>query len=415
MTNLTHLFASRFMRTRKRNGLLSFLSIISVVGIMLGVATLITVISVMDGFTENLKTKFMGATANIIVNRMDRQPIPDSDKLIADIEAMPHITGAAPAIIRQGMISSERTVVGLEVYGVDPVAQDRVMKLSEQIVRGEYSDLNNGAGHGLPGILLGRELMYILGVVEGKEVTLISPNGARGAFGIVPKMRKFRVAGFIDTGIGKVNETIAYVTMEDAAELFRAEGVEFSNVMVDNPDNSIALAGDVDRLLNINPEFADYWVRDWLSMNMELLDALRLEQYALFIILTMIVVVASFNIVSMISVTVKDKRRDIAILRTMGASESFIGKVFVRQGLIIGTAGTVLGNLLALVIAFVLTHYKIIEINEDIYMSSTIPIKLSLSIFVITTICSLAITYLASIIPSRLSARIDPIEALRND
>ncbi|MDR2104217.1 MAG: FtsX-like permease family protein, partial [Deferribacteraceae bacterium] len=247
-------------------------------------------------------------------------------------------------------------------------------------------------------------------------VTLISPTTARGAFGIIPKMTKFRVAGFFDTGMYEHNRSLVYISLRDAQTFYKlGSEVNGIGVIVKDADAAPALAERMQADLNAIPDGRRYWVRDWLTMNGSLFAALKLEEYALFIVLTLITIVASFNIVSMITVTVKDKRRDIAILRAMGADAKLIEKIFVRQGIFIGVLGTVLGGVLALLIAVVLQNFKIITVPKEIYYSDTIPILLSPEVFIVVTVCALVITYFASKIPARMCAKIDPLEAIRND
>jgi lipoprotein-releasing system permease protein len=381
---------------------------------MLGVATLITVVSVMDGFTDSLKSKFLGANPHIVITRMDAQPLAEWRALIDNISKTKYVHSVAPLAIGQAMISKENTVSGVLVRGIDPEIEARSGLLESTIIRGSLAELNSDD---MPTILIGKELMYSQGLIPGREITIISPTMTRGAFGIIPKMQKMKVVGYFDTGIYEHNRTLAYMNLTDAQNFFiMGDNVSAVTVTLSHPDKSSEVASQLQLSLN-NGELtgATYWVRDWLSMNESLFAALKLEQYAMFVILTLIIVVASFNIVSMITVTVKDKRKDIAIIRAMGGSEKLIRKAFVRQGLIIGTAGTILGNILALIIALILMNFKIITLPKEIYNSDTIPITLSPEIFIIVTVCAVAITYIASIVPARMSAKTDPIEAIRND
>lgn len=434
MAKLEGIFASRFLRTRKRNRLLSFLSVTSVVGVMLGVATLITVISVMDGFIDNLKQKFLGVNPHIMVTRVSAAPISSWQNIVKDIEQVPHVSGAAPFILSNAIISNGSRAMGVIVRGIDPVAEAKVSSLESTITMGGVSQHSAGSlqendsfevtpvtgkltdlqASALPGILPGKEFMFSLGISVGSEVTVISPTNSRGAFGMVPRMKKFRVVGFVDTGMYEYNRTMVYIALDDAQSFFQmGDGISGIGVMTDNANNAAKISKDIEQTLNTNGKA--YWARDWLSMNESLFSALTLERYALFVVLTMITIVASFNIVSMITVTVKDKKKEIAILRAMGAEEKFIERIFVRQGLFIGALGTLLGNALALGIALLLKNFHIINIPKEIYYSDTVPVKLSLEVYVVVTVCALLITYIAAKIPSRMSAKIDPIEAIRND
>jgi lipoprotein-releasing system permease protein len=414
MPKLENLFASRFLKARKSNKLLSFLSISSVVGIMLGVTTLITVVSVMDGFTGNLKKKFLGTNPHIILSLADGSGIWDWAGLIKTSEAYPHVDTATPFILSQAMLANDRKVSGVIVKGLDVEAEKRWGGIPETVTDGSFDALEENSD--LPAILLGKEIVFTMGVSVGSEVTLISPSNTRGAFGIVPKMTKFKVAGFFDTGMYEHNRSLVYISLKDAQAFYKlGSEVNGIGIIVDDADSAPEIAERMQADLNSIPDGRRYWVRDWLTMNGNLFAALKLEEYALFIILTLITIVASFNIVSMITVTVKDKRRDIAILRAMGAEAKLIEKIFVRQGMFIGLLGTLLGNLLALLIAVALQNFKIITVPKEIYYSDTIPILLSPEVFAIVTLCALSISYFASKIPARICAKIDPLEAIRND
>ena len=415
MQKLENLFALRFLKTRKRNRLLSFLSVTSVVGVMIGVAALIIVISVMDGFTFNLKEKFLGADPHIVVSNMTGNPIDEWEKLAADIAAMPQVAGVYPYVIEQAMMTNERKVNGVIVRGVVPEDEGGSTGFNFDIIRGSWKDLAVSEKDGLPGVLLGKDITVLMGVIVGDKITLMSSTGARGAFGIVPKMRRFRVAGFFDAGFEAYNKSLIYMELKHAQDFFGlGDNVYGIGVMLKNPDRAESVAKNIQLNLNSNNNGL-LWASDWLSRNSRLFDALKLEEYALFIILTLIVIVASFNIVSMITVTVKDKRKEVAILRAMGATEKLIRRVFIRQGLIIGAFGTLLGNILALVLGLALKNFKIIKVPKDIYFSDTIPVLLSPHVFIVVTVCALLITYVAAVFPAHISAKTDPIEAIRND
>ncbi len=415
MPKLENLFASRFLKARKRNKLLSFLSITSVVGVMLGVATLITVISVMDGFTSNLKEKFLGADPHIVVNTMTGKPLDDWEGVAAKIAAMPQVMGVSPYVSEQVMITNDRKVNGVIVRGVIPEDEEKNTGFQLNIVRGSWDGLAPSGKDALPGALLGKDIVASMGLIVGDKITLMSSTGQRGAFGIVPKMRRFVVAGFFDAGFEAYNKSLIYIDLKQAQDFFAlGDSVYGIGVMLKNPDRAEPVAKKMQ--LELNKEYNGFlWASDWLSRNSRLFDALKLEEFALFVILTLIIIVASFNIVSMITVTVKDKRKDVAILRAMGAPEKLIRKIFVRQGLIIGVAGTILGDILALVLGLVLKNFKIIKVPKDIYFSDSIPVLLSPEVFFVVTVCALVITYVAAIFPARISAKMDPIEAIRND
>jgi len=401
--------AKRYLKSRKSNRILSFISGVSVLGIVLGVATLIVVISVMSGFSDNLKNRILGANAHIVVNRMDVSPIEDWRTVKQQIASVEGVTGVSPFIISQVLLTSQNNVAGSVIRGVNAEDEMKVTTISKFMKDGSFADLNIKSE--VPMIALGKELAANLGVVVGDNITMVSPLGKKGPFGITPKMKHFQVCGVFDTGMYEYNNTLAYINMSAAQDFFgMSDVVSGFSVGTVNFDYAPDIADKIQAKLDF-----PYWSRDWISMNQNLFSALKLEKYAMFIILTLIIIVASFNVISMITVTVKDKKRDIAILRAMGASEGSISGIFKRQGMIIGVTGTIIGNLLGLAICVILMKFKIISLPADVYFMDRIPVKIEVMTFVVVSFCSLLITYLAGLFPARQSAKLDPVEALRRD
>ncbi|MGE4317401.1 MAG: lipoprotein-releasing ABC transporter permease subunit [Deferribacterales bacterium] len=401
--------AKRYLKSRKSNRILSFISGVSVLGIVLGVATLIVVISVMNGFSDNLKKRILGANAHIVVNRMDVSPIHEWREVQKEIAGVQDVTGVSPFIISQVLLTSRDNVSGVVLRGVIPQDEMKVTAVEKFITEGSFDELGDGSE--TPKIALGKELAANLGVMEGDKVTMVSPLGKKGPFGITPKMKYFEVCAVFDTGMYEYNNTLAYVDIKTAQDFFGlGDIVSGFSVGTTNFDRAEYIASKIQDVLKY-----PYWSRDWISMNKSLFSALKLEKYAMFIILTLIIIVASFNVISMITVTVKDKKRDIAILRAMGASEGSISGIFKKQGMIIGVTGTIIGNALGLGICVVLTKFKLISLPADIYFMDRLPVKMDVWTFVLVSVCSLLITYLAGLFPARQSAKMDPVEALRRD
>jgi len=402
--------AYRYLKSRKQNRILSFISAISIIGITLGVATLIVVTSVMAGFESNLKEKILGANSHVVVNRLDGKPITQYGAVEMAIKSKKGVEGVSPFIINQVLLTSRKNVSGVVIRGVLPEKEMQVTDIKKYMKLGKFTDLNvkEGKTHK---IMLGEDLANSLGVTVGDKIVIVSPFGKRGPMGFTPKMRNFVVGGIFDTGMYEYNTSLAYISLEAAQEFFGTGKIATGfSLKVSDFDR----VKEITAALNEELTFP-YYARDWISMNKSLFSALQLEKITMFIILTLIVIVASFNVVSMISVSVKDKKRDIAILRAMGTSEWKISGIFMRQGMALGLLGTVIGNILGFVICWVLENYKIIELNEDVYYLDRIPVIIQPEVYVLVTVCALAITFVAGLFPAWQSAKLDPIEALRRD
>ncbi len=409
---IDNLIALRYFKSRKRNSILSFLSITSIIGLMLGTATLILVVSVMTGFTNNLKEKMMGTNADIIVTDFSLVAIRDYEKLESELLSINGVKAVSPFVNAQAVSMSRDGVSGIIIRGIDVDKEKNVSKIASFITFGSYEDIKNRKEDEPYGILLGKELAFNMSAAVGDEITLISPQASRGPFGLNPKMRKFIVKGIFDTGVYEYNTTLAYINLEAAQEFmgFKNNSITGMQVAANNNVNTIDLAYTINQKIENK-----YIARDWLSMNKSLFSALELEKYAMFIVLTLIIIVASFSIVSMIAITVKDKQKDIAILRAYGASASFIRSIFIRQGMIVGLAGTLLGNMLALLLSTLVTKYKIISLPEDVYFMDRLPINIDYTVYLVVSICAIAITFFASIYPSNQSTKLNIAESIRQD
>lgn len=407
--NFERFIAKRYLKSRKSNRILSFISGVSVLGIVLGVATLIVVISVLNGFSDNLKKRILGANAHIVINRVDVSPIHDWQNTEKKIETVKGVAGVSPFVISQVLLTSRHNVAGVVLRGVIPQNEMKVTSIAKFMKKGSFIELS--AKRVQPQIALGKELAANLGVTDGDIITMVSPLGKKGPFGITPKMKHFEVCGVFDTGMYEYNNTLAYIDIHEAQKFFGlGDIVSGYSVKTDNFDKAAYIAEKIQKKLQF-----PFWSRDWISMNQSLFSALKLEKYAMFVILTLIIIVASFNVISMITVTVKDKKRDIAILRAMGAPEKSISGIFKKQGMIIGVTGTFIGNLLGFGICEILSKFKLISLPADIYFMDRLPVKMDVWTFITVSVCSLLITYFAGLYPARQSAKMDPVEALRRE
>lgn len=409
---IDNLIALRYFKSRKRNSIVSFLSITSIIGLMLGTATLILVVSVMSGFTNNLKEKMMGTNSDIVITDFSTVPVRDYEKLMQEVKKIKGVKAAAPFVNTQAVSMSGSGVSGIIIKGIDADLEKTVSKISSFITFGSLDDIKNRQEGEPYGILLGKDLAFSLMAGVGDTITLISPQLNRGPFGLNPKMRSFIVKGIFDTGVYEYNASMAYVSMEAAQEFIglKENSVTGISVSAEQGINSIDLTYTINQQIENK-----YWARDWLSMNQSLFSALELEKYAMFIVLTLIIIVASFSIVSMIAITVKDKQKDIAILRAYGASSSCIRSIFIRQGLIVGIIGTALGNITALLLSILVTKYKLIRLPEDIYFMDSLPLNIDYNVYLFVSVCAVLITFSASLFPSNQSAKMNIVDGIRND
>ena len=409
---IDNLIALRYFKSRKRNSIVSFLSITSIIGLMLGTATLILVVSVMSGFTNNLKEKMMGTNSDIVITDFSTVPVRDYEKLMQEVKKIKGVKAAAPFVNTQAVSMSGSGVSGIIIKGIDADLEKTVSKISSFITFGSLDDIKNRQEGEPYGILLGKDLAFSLMAGVGDTITLISPQLNRGPFGLNPKMRSFIVKGIFDTGVYEYNASMAYVSIEAAQEFIglKENSVTGISVSAEQGINSIDLTYTINQQIENK-----YWARDWLSMNQSLFSALELEKYAMFIVLTLIIIVASFSIVSMIAITVKDKQKDIAILRAYGASSSCIRSIFIRQGLIVGIIGTALGNITALLLSILITKYKLIRLPEDIYFMDSLPLNIDYHVYLFVSVCAVLITFLASLFPSNQSAKMNIVDGIRND
>jgi lipoprotein-releasing system permease protein len=405
-----YFIAKRYLLARQKQAFISVISLISVLGVGLGVASLIVVVGVMQGFSTELRDKILGINAHMVA-AVAGGAIHDYRADMAKAEAVPGVLGATPFVYTEVMLSSPRGVKGVVLRGVDPASAGKVLALPGEMTAGSLDDLNTP---GLfPGIIVGRELADRLGLSLGDTLNLMSPAGKESAAGFSPKVKTFAVRGFFKTGMYEYDSTLAYVTIPAAQELlgFKRDIVTGIELKVADVDAVDALAGKVRQALGGPPVY----VRTWIDMNGNLFKALHLEKTAMFVILVMIVLVGSFSIITTLVMLVMEKTRDIAILMSMGATAKNIRNIFMLQGAIIGVVGTALGYALGLGVALALEKYQFIKIPGDVYPMDHLPVRLDWPDLVVIGATALALCFLATLYPARQAARLEPTEALRHD
>lgn len=397
----------RYLKARRRHRSFSLNTIVSITGVTLGVGALIATLGIMTGFTNDIRSKILGTNAHIIVLDLTGQPMTDYPSILEKVKATPHVVAATPFLFTQVLLSHERQSQGVVLRGIDPATAGRVTDLDKNLLGGSLVDLSTPGKEGEPGIILGKELAGRLGAFLGSPVTAISPTGTIGPMGIVPKLKKFTVVGIFDSGMFEYDSTLAYIPLTEAQKLLDyGDAVNGIEVKVDDIFQSTAIAGVITSTLDF-----PYGARDWKEMNKSLFSALQLEKMMMFIILVLIILVASFNIVSTLTMIVVEKGREIAILKAMGATPAKIMRIFMIEGLVIGVAGVVLGIPLGYGASWLIQEFY--TLPGDVYYISRIPVQLLWTDVASVSIAALAISLVATLYPSWRASRLEPVEALR--
>lgn len=399
-------------RGTRRNGFISFISGVSMLGIALGVAALIIVLSVMNGFQKEVRDRMLGVLSHIEVLAPGGEAIPDVDRTLREVRAHPEVRGAAPFIAAQGLLARGEDMKGALIRGIDPALEPEVTDLAADQAQAALARLAPGQY----GVVLGAALARSLGVTTGDAVTLIAPSGQLTPAGVVPRLRQMTVVGLFDSGHYEYDSALAFVHLDDAARIFRLEGPSGVRLKIRDLHQAREVALQLAATLS-----GDLLIRDWTRQNRTWFAAVQLEKRMMFIILTLIVAVAAFNLVSTLVMTVTDKRADIAILRTLGASPGSIMAVFVVQGAMVGVIGTGVGLLLGLGVAFHIdTLVPALEsllgasfLPQDIYLISRMPSDPQRADIVPIGLISLALAFVATLYPSWRASRVNPAEALR--
>jgi lipoprotein-releasing system permease protein len=406
-----YFIGGRYLRAKQKQAFISLITYLSIAGVAVGVMALIVVIAVMTGFEVDLKTRILGGQANVILMRYSG-PFEEYRDVMKRIEAVPGVVASTPFIYSQVMLRTASATTGAVLRGVDPATIGLVLKTLEKVKLPETGPPggSDDSGSGMPGIVLGKELAKNLGVVVGDVVHLISPRGMLAPTGHVPAMKPFRVTGYFESGMYEFDQTFAYIHLHDAQRLLRmGDAVTGLEIRVDDIYRAREVADAVVARLG-----SSYYARDWMQMNRNLFKALKLERRVMFIILTLIVLVAAFNIASSLIMLVMGKTKDIAILKAMGATDRSIRKIFVFNGMVIGVVGTSLGLVFGVILCSLLKHYNIHELTGDIYYFTTqLPVQMEALDVVSIVIAALVICLLATLYPARQAAKLNPVEAIR--
>lgn len=402
----------RYTRAKRRNGFISFISLSSMLGIALGVTALITVMSIMNGFQDELRSRILGMTSHMTIMQYDRK-LSDWEVLYKEVKHFSHVVGAAPNMMDQGMLTHGGQVQGVMVRGILPALEPQVSDISDKLTVGSLNDLQSHPY----GMIIGSEIAAKLDVNVGDKVTLIAPQGSVSPMGLLPRLKRFTVVGVFHAGMYEYDNGLVLVHMRDAQKVFKLK----------NRVSGLQLKLDDLFLVNeVRKEIADkigdaYYVRDWTQEHANFFRAVNMEKKMMFIVLALIIMVAAFNIVSTMVMVVTDKQRDIAVLRTLGASPLSIQWIFMTQGLVIGLIGGFLGLIggvslslnIQSIVPFIENAFGFKFFPADIYYISEVPSKLDWNDVWSVTILAFVLTLAATLYPAWRASRVQPAEALR--
>lgn len=412
----------RYLRAKRRNRTISLNTVVSIAGITLGVAALIGTVGIMTGFKEDIQAKILGTTAHIIVQDRIKDGMSDYDPVTKQVVTVPGVVAATPFVLKQVLLTTQTGVQGIVIRGIDPQREGTVTELAKNLSTGQLADLSRpvkvkqspiddptspAVETEKPGIILGKELALRLGVFVGDTVNVVSPVGPISAIGMVPKIRTFVLVALFQSGMYEYDSSLAYIDLAEAQKFFNM-GQTVTGIEIKVTD--VFRAAETARSVEQSLGFA-YGARDWMQMNRNLFSALKLEKTMMFLLLVLITIVASFNIVSTLTMIVTEKQKEIAILKAMGATRKSIRRIFMLNGLIIGLSGTAIG--IPLGYAFLWLIQTFWTFDPTVYYISRIPVHVqAMDVFLVAG-SAIVISFVATVYPSLQAAKLEPVAALR--
>ena len=397
--------AVRYLLARRKQAFISLISLISAVGVAVGVMALLIVLALMTGLQGELRDRIVGSAAHVYLFKAGG--FADAAEEVRKVRALPRVVGAAPVVLGQGLAKSAGTTEFITIKGIDPVLELSVTNVAQSMTAGTLDALTPVAGS-LAGIVVGKDLAHKLGVSIGDGIEVLSPEGTLTPFAVLPRTRLFKVVGVFSLGLFEFDTSYGYVHLSVAEKLFDRGGPDYIEVKVDELFAARDVAEGMPARLG-----TEYEAQDWADMNKSLFSALWLEKMAMSITIGLIVMVAALNIIASLVLLVMEKTRDIAILKTMGCSAASIRRIFMLQGLVIGAVGTLVGAVGGCALIYVLDHYKLINVPLDVYQISHVPFRLLPLDFVVVVVAAILVCFVATIYPSRQAAKLDPAQALR--
>jgi lipoprotein-releasing system permease protein len=398
--------ALRYLLAKRRQVFISVITLVSTVGVTVGVMALVIALAIMTGLQQELQDRILGAMAH--VNIFKTGGIDDYRADIARVTEVPGVIAAAPAIYGKALVSTERGDTFITIKGVDPALEPHVTEVASAMSGGRFDDLAAQPEDDLPGIVIGHEVAGAVGAFAGDTVTLITPQGPLTPMGMAPGQRRFRVVGTFRLGLLEFDSAYGFVSLELAQRLTGKSGVDHLEARVTDIYDAPAIADTIPQHIG-----SQYVASDWTDLNRTLYSALYLEKIAMGLGIGLIVAVAALNIVASLILLVMEKTRDIAILKTMGASARSVMLIFLVQGVVIGTIGTIVGAALGAGIAYLLDTYRVISIPGDVYQVTYLPFRVLPWDLAAIVAGGFVICLLATLYPSRQAARLDPAQALR--
>jgi lipoprotein-releasing system permease protein len=412
----------RYLRAKRRNRTISLNTVVSIAGITLGVAALIGTVGIMTGFKEDIQAKILGTTAHIIVQDRIKDSMSDYDPVTKQVATVPGVVAATPFVLKQVLLTTQTGVQGIVIRGIDPQREGTVTELAKNLSTGQLADLSRpvkvkqspiddptspAVETEKPGIILGKELALRLGVFVGDTVNVVSPVGPISAIGMVPKIRTFALVALFQSGMYEYDSSLAYIDLAEAQKFF-SMGQTVTGIEIKVTD--VFRAAETARSVEQSLGFA-YGARDWMQMNRNLFSALKLEKTMMFLLLVLITIVASFNIVSTLTMIVTEKQKEIAILKAMGATRKSIRRIFMLNGLIIGLSGTAIG--IPLGYAFLWLIQTFWTLDPTVYYISRIPVHVQAMDVLLVAGSAIVISFAATVYPSLQAAKLEPVAALR--
>lgn len=407
--------ALRYLTSRRKQTFSSIISIMSVLGVALGVGALVVVMGVYNGFTTDLRDKILGANSHVVIQSilpsgfdLDSSGAGGYKKILEEIHTLDGVRAVAPFLYTEVLVSTPRGATGLVIRGIEPEDASAALPMLRNLEAGSLDDMIRPKG--AQGIIIGKELALRFDLRVGARISLLSPAGERSLAGFKPKIVPFKVVGIFQAGMNDYDNRLAFISLQAARDLVgisngRVNGIE---LYLDNPYAAAELTKVIDAQYK-----GVYFARNWMEMNAGLFAALQLERIGMFIVLALIVLVGSFSIITSLIMLVMEKTKDIAIMISMGATSHSIRRIFMLQGTIIGCVGTLIGLIGGLTLAYVLKQYQFIQLPPGIYTMDHLPILISIKDNILITVSSMAICFLATIYPARQAAKLLPTEALR--